>query len=240
MQNKTNETIRLLNEIKEHGYIHLNMVSQYYQKINHSLAELFKNPPVDPKVALGCMEGITQIARNTPSFFSLFSKQIQDLHDWASTGDELTTNSAKTQLLFFFSHTAPDSIDEKKRLMASIQNTPRLKSRQSEISKVLEGSVLHYEKNHQYIEDPHTSFLEATADTLDALLCSGKRFSNSGQATEQKLRFFNCAMVIAAHAPHLYNPRWNDFFDAPKSRYFGSPILEAPVVPQFVHRPHIK
>jgi len=218
------------------------MMSQCYQKINHALANLFKNPPVNPEVALDCMDEITQIGRINSAFFSLLSKQIQRLYTWATTGDKLTANQAKTKLLFSFSQIAPHTIEEKNQLLYSIQRMPDLKERQSEISKVLETSAFHYEQNRQYVEDPHGTFLVPMADILTKLCTGKRRFSNSGESNEQKWRLFKCTMVIAAHAPHLFNEEWARVLEIGKrSGHCAQPILEAPVVPpRFTQMPRLR
>ena len=233
MQKKiVTDTLRVLNEIKNKGYIRPedNGIRSHYQKINHALAEFFKASPIDAKDALECMDQLTEICKNTSTFSSLFPQTMLELYDWSITGDSLTQKQAETKLLFFFSHISPLTIEQKKRLLNNMLNMPDFSPRKKEISKVSHQLINHYDKNQQFNEDPGLSVLTPLSTILHQVeYFHFPRSRNEGN--QEKVSFAHCASIIKKYAPELYEDSWPEKFATTTPRRHQVPIIkEASIV----------
>ena len=239
MPNKTTtEVLRVLTEIKEKGYIpsENNNVFLYHQKINHALAAFFNALPIEPTDAVECMSQLTRISQNTRAFFSLFPKTMMDLYDWAASGDALTQRFAETQLLLFFSHTSPDSVEQKNRLLTDVQKMPDLLQRKLMVAKVITQVADHYDQNGQFNEDPGLSVLKPLSDILHQFSDSGKTARTRNTTAEEKAYCRTCAALIKEHAPTLYEELWQEQFAPPAPRKYSVPKIAAPVDAYVFHR----
>lgn len=242
MQNKSvaTETLRVLNEVRSQGYIKSenNSIELHYQKANHALAAFFKAMPIDPNDAVACMNQLTEIGKNTDTFFSLFSKTMMDLYDWAATGDTLTQRKAETKLLYFFSKVSPSTVEQKNRLLAQIQKMPDFLNRKREAAKVVGTLVDHYEQNGQFNEDPGLSVMKSLSDLLHEVADSGVNVRHSYVGIrEMKKAFCTCAATVKMHAPGFYEDSWAEKFTVKPPHQHNVPDIKEPVTvcPSRVH-----
>ncbi|MGN0920032.1 MAG: hypothetical protein ACI4OR_04700 [Alphaproteobacteria bacterium] len=232
MQTKiTQDTLRTLNEIQSMGYIKPveNNIRSYHQKITGALANFLKATPIKPEDALECMNALTEIGKNTSTFFSFFPKTMMDLYDWAASGDSLTQARAETKLLLYFSFTTPSSVEGKNRLLNQIQQMPTWKQRKLEVTKALNRLTEHYDQNGQFNEDPGLSVLKSISGILHQISDAASK-RGIGRITAEEKSYFNAyAALIKERAPALYEDVWQEKFAPSVQKKWSIPVISGPV-----------
>ncbi|MBR6231650.1 MAG: hypothetical protein IKQ99_00955 [Alphaproteobacteria bacterium] len=230
-QNHTNNAIAALEEIREKGYIKPSEAPQHYQKINYIITNFLETTPINPKDAVQCLRPLTEIGKNVSAFASLssFQNAVLNLYEKATEGNELTQNQATTQLLMFFALVSPNSIEQKNRLLNFIQSLPDLDKRGNEISKVVIHVAHHYDKNQQFNEDHDLSVLKSISNILHQVILPGRgKTRSNGDVSLSKERLQNCANLVRAHAPELYDHSWEEKFQLRHKNYFPSCSIKEP------------
>ena len=242
-QSHANNTITALEEIREMGYIKPSKASQYYQKINYIITNFLQESPANPQDAVRCIQQLTEIGGNTDSFpfLSTFQNTIFNLYERATMGNELTKNQATTKLLSFFSYVSPNSIEQKDKLLRIIQALPDLDQRGNEISKVVMQIADHYDRNQQFNDDPDLSVLKNMSDILHQISLPGRgKIRSNKDVFLAKERLQNCANLVRAHAPKLYDHSWEEKFHPQHRTYIPSCSVKEPAVVFSVRGQHMQ
>lgn len=232
-QTSSDNALIVLEKIKQKGYIRPAEASQYYQKVNHIVTNFLAATPINPQDTAQCMQLLTDIGRNTDTFFSLSSFQniIFDLYEQTTVAnDDFIRNRATTKLLSFFSNVSPNSIEQKNKLLNIIQGLPDIKKRGSEISRVVFQIANHYDKNQQFNEDPDLSVLKNMSNILHQISVPipGRTRSN-GNVSEAQERFQSCAAFVKTYAPELYDTSWEGKFHPRHKNYSPTFLIKEPV-----------
>lgn len=216
--------LTVLKEIQEKGFLKPDVFLQYRQKLSHAFATFLNQTPVSSENAETCLSVLNAVSRNNRAFLSLYQDTALELYDWAASGDELTRARADIQLLRFFKFEAPASVKQKKELLGKIKNMPNLHEKHSLLADTLYTLSNHYERNHQYNEDPSKECLSAMNKVLSGIAHHTKKLP-----LEEKVKFFYVADMVQTHAPELYNEVWENAFTSPHTQKVSVPNIKEAV-----------